>query len=75
MATSVDDTHIRTFKNWNKKHLDATHQVNNLETDLCDGIKLNALVEAFAKKEIPGRVIRSENHIYWQPNVSLAWTF
>ena len=55
--------------------MDATHQVNNLETDFCDGIKLIALVEALVKEEIPGRVIRSENQIYWQTNVSLALKF
>ena len=76
MATAAEDTQYRTFKNWCNKHLDATHQtVNNLETDFCDGVRLVALVEALSKKKIPGKVIESQNRIYWHNNVALALDF
>ena len=76
MATSVEDTQIRTFTNWCNKHLDIKHQkVNNLETDFCDGVRLVALVEALSKKKIPGKVTKSQNRIYWHDNVALALGF
>ena len=76
MATSAEDTQIRTFTNWCNKHLDTTHQnVSNLETDFCDGVRLVALVEALSKKKIPGKVIKSQNRIYWHDNVALALGF
>ena len=76
MATNVTyDTQVRTFQNWCNKHLDATHQINNLETDFCDGIKLVALVEALAKKKIHGKVKKSSNQIVCYSNVSLGLDF
>ena len=76
MATNVTfDTQVRTFQNWCNKHLDATHQINNLETDFCDGIKLVALVEALAKKKVHGKVQKSSNQIVCYSNVSLGLDF
>ena len=75
MASTAENTQCRTFLNWCNKYLDATHQVNNLQTDFCDGIKLVALVEALAKQEIRGRAITSDNRIFWHANVSLALDF
>ena len=76
MATAAKGTQIRTFENWCNKHLDTKHlKVNNLETDLCDGVRLVALTEALSKKKIRGRVKESPNRIFWHDNVALALDF
>lgn len=63
-----------TFLNWvNEQLKESGHSIANLETDLCDGTRLCALVEALQKKRVPGKVIKKPiNHHQYLENVTLA---
>ena len=76
MATKEEETLIRTFTNWCNRHLEATHhKIKDLRTDFCDGVRLVALVEVLSKKQVHGKLIKSENEIYWHDNVAVALQF
>ncbi|XP_041369318.1 filamin-C-like [Gigantopelta aegis] len=62
-----------TFTNWVNLQLHGTElHVEDLYTDLCDGVKLCALVEAIQKKRV-GRVIKKPmNQHQYLVNISLA---
>ena len=62
-----------TFTNWVNLQLQGTElHVEDLHTDLCDGVKLCVLVESLQKKRV-GRVIKKPmNQHQFLENVSLA---
>ena len=72
----AEDTQRRTFTNWCNKHLEEVNEtVEDLDTDFSDGLKLIALVEALAKKKIPGKKMKPRNRIHQLNNVSMALQF
>ena len=73
----IDDRWViiqkNTFKNWvNEQLKESGHQINSLESDFGDGIKLCALMECLQKKKI-GRVVKKPiNHHQFLENVTIA---
>ena len=76
LSKSWEDIQIRTFTRWCNKYLERVKQrIDNLETDLSDGLKLIALVQALAKKKIPGDRKKPITTVFQLENVSLVLQF
>ena len=69
---------LHTFTKWCNKHLKPQDHVDNLLSDMRDGLKLKALVEALSNKKIILKKRESQQYIkdiHCLDNVSVVLTF
>ncbi|XP_072027710.1 uncharacterized protein [Amphiura filiformis] len=72
----TEETQLQAFRNWCNKHLETVDEhIDNLETDLSDGLKLITLVEVLSKKKVPGNRWEPTNAIRKLSMVSKALEF
>lgn len=64
-----------TFTRWANEHLKNIANVANLETDLCDGLRLIALIEVLSQKRLPKHNKRPTFRSQKLENVSVALKF
>lgn len=77
MDSDIDRENYQTFAGWANMHLrQRDMQIQNLETDLCDGAKLIALLEVLNGKTIEGRYYKNpKSKPYFIANVNFAINF
>ncbi|ESO96022.1 hypothetical protein LOTGIDRAFT_116257 [Lottia gigantea] len=64
----------RTFTNWVNEQLSSCgREISNLQTDLCDGVNLVALVESLQVRKIGKVYSKSKSRIQMIQNVNLAF--
>lgn len=65
-----------TFTRWANEHLKSIDRsLSNLETDLCDGLRLIALIEVLSQKRLPKHNKRPQFRSQKLENVSVALKF